>query len=84
MQVPGSEKAEEDKYNREKVAEEELEKDVQAVHCVPGWKKDSEKFLIGRRIAPCGENADALAKGDDGGPDEELRDGRQDGDHHQG
>ena len=82
MQVPGPEKAEEDKYNREKVAEEELEKDVQAVHCVP--IRDRYHKTVLRRIAPCGENADALAKGDDGGPDEELRDGRQDGDHHQG
>ena len=42
-----------------------------------------QRFL-GRGIKPCGEDADALAKGDDGGPDEELRDGRQDGDDHQG
>ena len=36
IEVPGPEEAKEDKDNREKVAEEELEKDVQGVHCVPG------------------------------------------------
>ena len=35
-------------------------------------------------IRPRGEDADALAKGDDGGPDEELGDGGEDGDDHQG
>ena len=35
-------------------------------------------------IRPGGEDADALAKGDDGGPDEELGDGGEDGDDHQG
>ena len=35
IEVPGPEKAKEDKDNREKVAEKELEKDVQAVHCIP-------------------------------------------------
>ena len=35
IQAPGSEKAKEDKDNREEVAEEELEKDVQGVGCVP-------------------------------------------------
>ena len=34
-QAPRSEKAKEDKDNREEVAEEELEKDVQGVGCVP-------------------------------------------------
>ena len=33
--APWSEEAEEDKDNREEVAEEELEKDVQGVGCVP-------------------------------------------------
>ena len=39
MQAPGPEKAKEDKDNREKVAEQELEKDVQAIHRVPGIKR---------------------------------------------
>ena len=43
-------------------------------------------FRLGRRqvIKPRGEDADALAKGDNGGSDEELWDGREDGDDHQG
>ena len=39
IQVPGPEKAEENKNDREEVAEEELEEDVQGVHCVPGTKR---------------------------------------------
>ena len=39
IRVPGPEKAEENKNDREEVAEEELEKDVQGVHCVPGTKR---------------------------------------------
>ena len=39
IRVPGSEKTEEDKNNRKEVAEEELEEDVQGVHCVPGTKR---------------------------------------------
>ena len=39
IRVPGPEEAEEDKNDREEVAEEELEKDVQGVHCVSGPKR---------------------------------------------
>ena len=44
IQVPGPEKAKEDKDNREKVAEKELEKDVQAVHRIPGIKDRTQIF----------------------------------------
>ena len=45
---------------------------------------EDESLFSLSTIKPCGENADALAKGDDGGPDEELRDGGEDGDDDEG
>ena len=82
---PWSEEAEEDKDNGEEVAEEQFEEDVQGVHGVPGENSLRTKvFFSLSTIKPCGENADALAKGDDGGPDEELRDGGEDGDDDEG
>ena len=42
--VPGPEKAKEDEDNRKEVAEEELEKDVQAVHCIPKDKNMLDRF----------------------------------------
>ena len=67
--APWSEEAEEDKDNREEVAEEQLEEDVQGVHGVPGENclKTKVSFSLST-IKPCGENADALTKGDHSGP----------------
>ena len=72
--APWSEEAEEDKDNGEEVAEEQFEEDVQGVHGVPGknflWRRKS--FFSLSTIKPCGENADALTKGDHSGPGGKL------------
>ena len=67
--APWSEEAEEDKDNREEVAEEQFEEDVQGVHGVPGENSvETKVFSSFSTIKPCGENADALTKGDHSGP----------------
>ena len=62
------------------MAEKELEKDVQGVHCVPG----QQGLKVLKVTRPGGEDADTLAKGVDCGSDEELGDGWEDGNDHQG
>ena len=71
--APWSEEAEEDKDNGEEVAEEQFEEDVQGVHGVPGENTLRTKvFFSLSTIKPCGENADALTKGDHSGPGGKL------------
>ena len=74
--APWSEEAEKDKDNGEEVAEEQLEEDVQGVHGVPGENclKTKVSFSLST-IKPCGENADALTKGDHSGPGGKLEAG---------
>ena len=73
---PWSEEAEEDKDNGEEVAEEQFEEDVQGVHGVPGENSLRTKvFFSLSTIKPCGENADALTKGDHSGPGGRLEAG---------
>ena len=75
--APWSEEAEEDKDNREEVAEEQFEEDVQGVHGVPVENSLETKafFFSLSTIKPCGENADALTKGDHSGPGGKLEAG---------
>ena len=75
--TPWSEEAEEDKDNREEVAEEQFEEDVQGVHGVPGenFLRRRKSFLSLSTIKPRGENADALTKGDHSGPGGKLEAG---------
>ena len=75
---PGSHQAEDDQDDRQQVAHQQLEHDVEPVHGVPGGEGDGHGH--GGGDPPGGEDADALAHGDNGGPDEQLGDGRQDGD----